>query len=493
LICLSSDNNNNNIEKREYDDERNGENGAVAKNFKHFMDVHKEHLDRMYVPKGNEMLYMEMGKTMGGYPGFGLFLLTVVGQSSEEQLGWWLWRTYTMQLTGAYAQTELGHGSNVRGLTTTAHYDKETQEFVLNTPSLHSMKWWPSSMATATHAVVYAQLIIDGVEYGLHVFWLQLRDENLEPCAGIEVGDIGTKVGENEVDIGYLRLKDVRIPRKHMMEKRQHVTPDGRYIKHTQDAGNEKGAYLTMIGARVQLVAGSAVALSKAATIAIRYNCVRKQGFKDTNAGVSFRSEENAIMDYKLNQFKLLKELSLSFAIRVTSNWLSERMAYLQENQNAVGDDLPEIHASAAGLKGYCCNAAAVGIEELRKTCGGAGYLLASGIAQMEADYKWRATAEGDTVVMLLQTARYLMKAAADARAGKPLAGLTSCLGVLSKIKTVQRYNAAKGTTVESSTFDPLSYRPKPATSYKDFMDVSYLLALFEYRTVAQVGLMSER
>jgi hypothetical protein len=44
------------------------------------------------------------------------------------------------------------------------------------------------------------------------------------------------------------------------------------------DAGNEKGAYLTMIGARVQLVAGSAVALSKAATIAIRYNCVRKQG-----------------------------------------------------------------------------------------------------------------------------------------------------------------------------------------------------------------------
>jgi hypothetical protein len=189
----------------------------------------------------------------------------------------------------------------------------------------------------------------------------------------------------------------------------------------------------------------------------------------------------------------LLKELALSFAIRVTSNWLSKRMAFLQENPDAVGDDLPEIHASAAGLKGYCCNAAAVGIEELRKTCGGAGYLLASGIAQMEADYKWRATAEGDTVVMLLQTARYLMKAAADARAGKPLAGLTSCLGVLSKIKTVQRYNAAKGTTVESSTFDPLSYRPKPATSYKDFMDVNYLLALFEYRTVAQVGLMSER
>lgn len=73
--------------------------------------------------------------------------------------------------------------------------------------------------------------------------------------------------------------------------------------------------------------------------------------------------------------------------------------------------------AASAGLKGYCCNAAAVGIEELRKCCGGAGYLLASGIAPLEADFKWRATAEGDTVVMLLQTARHLVKVATDAKA----------------------------------------------------------------------------
>jgi acyl-CoA oxidase len=102
---------------------------------------------------------------MGGYPGFGLFLTTLSGQSSVEQLGWWLEKCYKMKITGAYAQTELGHGSNVRGLRTTATYDASTEEFVLDTPTLPSMKWWPSSMATATHSVVYAQLLINGAEY----------------------------------------------------------------------------------------------------------------------------------------------------------------------------------------------------------------------------------------------------------------------------------------------------------------------------------------
>jgi acyl-CoA oxidase len=101
----------------------------------------------------------------------------------------------TMQIVGCLAQTELGHGSNVRGLMTTAEYDAATQEFVINTPTLRAMKWWPGGLGlTATHAALYAQLITKGVNHGFHVFLLQLRDERHEPLPGIELGEVGPKV-----------------------------------------------------------------------------------------------------------------------------------------------------------------------------------------------------------------------------------------------------------------------------------------------------------
>eukprot|EP00662_Eupelagonemidae_sp_cell21_P022102 gene22103-7502_t len=74
---------------------------------------------------------------------------------------------------------------------------------------------------------------------------------------------------------------------------------------------------------------------------------------------------------------------------------------------------------------------------DCRKCCGGHGYLMASGVAHQWADYAWQATAEGDPVVMLLQTARFLIKQqggvtqCAAARAGEPLPGTTDYLAPL--------------------------------------------------------------
>ena len=168
-------------------------------------------------------------------------------------------------------------------------------EWIMDTPTLQSIKWWSTGLPSSTHAIVYAQLILAGKSHGVHVFLVQLRGGDLEPLPGVEVGDIGAKAGDNDCAIGYLRMQVVRIPRRHLMEKRQHVTPDGTYVRHgvpqpsAKSVGGvgagaappkpkSKAHYITMLKTRVALVNTAGGHLAKACVIAARYSAVRHQG-----------------------------------------------------------------------------------------------------------------------------------------------------------------------------------------------------------------------
>jgi acyl-CoA oxidase len=76
-----------------------------------------------------------------------------------------------LRIIGCYAQTELGHGSNVAGLETTATLDLKTNEWVLHTPTIRATKFWPGSMGLmANWAVVYARCIVEGKDLGVKPF-----------------------------------------------------------------------------------------------------------------------------------------------------------------------------------------------------------------------------------------------------------------------------------------------------------------------------------
>ena len=102
----------------------------------------------------------------------------------------WAGRAWKNEIIGTYAQTEMGHGTFLRGLETTATYDDEAQQFVLHTPTIRAYKWWPGGLArTANYAVVMAQLITQGNKVGPHLFIVQLRDEDThKPLEGVKVG-----------------------------------------------------------------------------------------------------------------------------------------------------------------------------------------------------------------------------------------------------------------------------------------------------------------
>ena len=75
------------------------------------------------------------------------------------------------RILGCYAQTELGHGSNVAKLETTATLDLDTDEFVINTPTLTSTKFWPGDLGRhTTHALVMAKCVIKSKNYGIQPF-----------------------------------------------------------------------------------------------------------------------------------------------------------------------------------------------------------------------------------------------------------------------------------------------------------------------------------
>jgi acyl-CoA oxidase len=88
--------------------------------------------------------------------------------ADEKQAEYWLPKCRSWEVIACYAQTELGHGSNVAGLETTAIYDHAKKEFIINSPTLTSTKWWPGDMSRfCNYAIVYAQLIIEGNRIGL--------------------------------------------------------------------------------------------------------------------------------------------------------------------------------------------------------------------------------------------------------------------------------------------------------------------------------------
>jgi acyl-CoA oxidase len=59
----------------------------------------------------------------------------------------------------------------LQGLETEAIYDKDKDEFIINTPKDSSAKFWPGDLGlSGTHSVVYAQLIVDGQKLGVQAF-----------------------------------------------------------------------------------------------------------------------------------------------------------------------------------------------------------------------------------------------------------------------------------------------------------------------------------
>jgi acyl-CoA oxidase len=102
---------------------------------------------------------------------FNLFGGTVLKLGTERHHKKLLKGIDTLDDMGCFALTELGYGNNAVEMETTATYDHNKQELIINTPSTLAQKYWITNGALhAKHCIVFAQLDVSSSTTEFKVF-----------------------------------------------------------------------------------------------------------------------------------------------------------------------------------------------------------------------------------------------------------------------------------------------------------------------------------
>ena len=332
----------------------------------------------------------------------------------------WVQKAASLELPGCFAMTERGHGSDVQSLETTANYDPETDEFIINTPSDTAVKNYIGNAAQdGRAAVVFTQLMTpesDGRTHGVHAIIVPIRDEQGNALPGITLGDHGHKGGLVGVDNGTLRFDNVRVPRVNLLNRFADVDENGRYSSPIE---NPNARFFTMLGTLIRGrmgVAGAAGAATEASLdIAVRYANRRRQFEGATGA-------EKRLIDHRQHRRRLLIPLARSYALHLLHNQILERYQEMNDSQEAGSWSVTtpteeqkyatrEMESLAGAIKAAQTQHAIRTIQECREACGGAGYMSENRLTTYRADSDVFATFEGDNTVLIQMVGKNLLTA----------------------------------------------------------------------------------
>ncbi|SFB88190.1 Acyl-coenzyme A oxidase [Flagellimonas taeanensis] len=348
---------------------------------------------------------------------FGLFGGSIQKLGSKRHHDQYLTNAGTTQLLGCFAMTETGHGSNVRGIRTTATYEPTSDSIVIHTPGKNDNKEYIGNALHSKMATVFAQLIVDGKNEGVHAILVPLRNEKHEELEGITVEDNGYKLGLNGVDNGKIWFNNVRVPRENLLNKYGEIRDDGTYFSSIKNPNKRFFTMLgTLVGGRICVARGALGGAKMALSIAVKYALNRRQ-FND-----SVKIQEDLIMDYPTHQIRLTPSIASAYVYHVTLEEMMKR--YSDDSQ----PDKRKIETQVAGLKSIITWFANDTIQECREACGGKGYLLENRIADLKGDVDIFTTFEGDNTVLLQLAAKGVLS---DFQAEFNSAGFTSVLKLL--------------------------------------------------------------
>ncbi|MGD8193294.1 acyl-CoA dehydrogenase [Herbiconiux sp. P18] len=337
---------------------------------------------------------------------WGLFGAAVLHLGTEYHHTAFLPGIMSLEVPGAFAMTETGHGSDVAAIGTTATYDEATREFVLDTPFRGAWKDYLGNAAKhGIAAVVFAQLVTKNVNHGVHAFYVPLRDPATgEFLPGIGGEDDGLKGGLNGIDNGRLHFDGVRVPRQNLLNRYGDVAEDGTYSSVIASPGRRFFTMLgTLVQGRVSLDGASVAAAKIALTIAVTYGNERRQ----FTAGSD--TDEEVLLDYRLHQKRLMPKLATTYAASFAHEQLLTKFDEVFSGKADTDEGRQDLETLAAALKPLSTWHALDTLQEAREACGGAGFLAENRLVGLRADLDVYATFEGDNHVLLQLVAKRLL------------------------------------------------------------------------------------
>ncbi|MEJ4089628.1 acyl-CoA dehydrogenase [Galbibacter orientalis] len=344
------------------------------------------------------LMYVDGSLTIKFGVQFGLFGGSIQNLGTKKHHDKYLKETGEANLLGCFAMTETRHGSNVRGVKTTATYVKETDSIVIETPGENDNKEYIGNALHAEMATVFAQLIVNGKNEGVHAILTRIRNKDGNLMPGVKVEDNGYKLGLNGVDNGKIWFSNVAVPRENLLNRYGDIDKDGNYTSPIENPNKRFFTMLgTLVGGRICVAKGALSGAKKALSIAVKYALQRRQ-FNSNE-----KIQEDLIMDYPTHQLRLIKPIAKSYVYHTVLDKL------IKDYANSKEDGRREIETQAAALKASITWFSNQTIQECREACGGKGYLIENKIPHIKGDVDIFTTFEGDNTVLIQLAAKGIL------------------------------------------------------------------------------------
>ncbi|MFF0609829.1 acyl-CoA dehydrogenase [Nocardia tengchongensis] len=299
---------------------------------------------------------------------------------------------------GAYVLTEVGHGSDLNNLETTAVYDPaDGGGFVLNTPTDAAIKFMPTTAAPpvagiARFGIVFARLIVGDTAHGVYPFlvWMCDADGQLRP--GLTIRRMPEKPGLG-MDNAMTRFDNVRVSRECLLSHTGTRIDENGELTSPIPRDNQVWRAISRVRVGRLCISGMAAAVSRAAvSIAVRQSAQR-----DIASMAGGRVPLLQVPAHYAPLVEAVVDTYLaSAAVEIAVDGFADVIAAEDDEQGPVLTDL-------VSLTKYFATSTALRVcGEVRDRLGAQGVFAHNKIVEYRALRDAAATAEGDSYVIAL-------------------------------------------------------------------------------------------